>query len=220
MQKTERVTDEMVEGVRIERIPTLEEAMIAAARIASRGPNGEIPVLVLRAENIREKAIEDVLSALTAHELYRYRPKAFHGFIEYARTTLTSDEEASVWRSALVDVPAVASEPVAWISEHELAKLKVRQSATVMPSQDRDDFQRPLVFGDASSRAHPPRSSLIQSEEGEEVGQAMCRLLQQVNRVPTKDVSQRDRDIKTLISALSTRKGSADGSASGTKGVE
>lgn len=110
MQKTERVTDEMVEaarsvfefdryingrlmaeGVRIERIPTLEGAMIAAARIASRGPNGEIPVLVLRAEKIRENAIEDVLSALTAHELYRYRPKAFHGFIEHARTLIKED---------------------------------------------------------------------------------------------------------------------------------
>ncbi|RVP13102.1 hypothetical protein CN085_19515 [Sinorhizobium meliloti] len=36
----------------------------------------------------RERAIEDVLGALTAHELYQYRPKAFEGFIEYARTTL------------------------------------------------------------------------------------------------------------------------------------
>lgn len=87
----------MAEGVRIERIDSLEDAMIVAARIASRGPNGEVPVLVLRSEfsarrsnaaSIRAQAVEDVLSALTAHELYQYRPKAFQGFIDYARSEL------------------------------------------------------------------------------------------------------------------------------------
>jgi hypothetical protein len=38
----------MAEGVTIERAKTLEEAMVIAARIASRGPNREVPVLVLR----------------------------------------------------------------------------------------------------------------------------------------------------------------------------
>lgn len=38
-----------------------------------------------REREARAKAVEDVLSALTAHELYQYRPKAFQGFIEYAR---------------------------------------------------------------------------------------------------------------------------------------
>lgn len=37
----------MAEGVRIEKQATLEGAMVAAAKIASRGPNGEAPVLVL-----------------------------------------------------------------------------------------------------------------------------------------------------------------------------
>ena len=39
----------MAEGVAIERERTLEAACRVAARIASRGPNGEAPVLVLRA---------------------------------------------------------------------------------------------------------------------------------------------------------------------------
>lgn len=38
----------MAEGVTIERAATLEKAMFKAAKIASRGPNGEVPVLVLR----------------------------------------------------------------------------------------------------------------------------------------------------------------------------
>jgi len=38
----------MAEGVTIEREETLEAAMLVAARIASRGSNGEAPVLVLR----------------------------------------------------------------------------------------------------------------------------------------------------------------------------
>lgn len=45
---------------------------------------------------IRRQAIEDVLGALTAHELYRYRPKAFDGFIEYARSALLSSTSAGV----------------------------------------------------------------------------------------------------------------------------
>jgi hypothetical protein len=36
----------MAEGVTIEKQPTLPMAMAAAAKIASRGPNGEVPVLV------------------------------------------------------------------------------------------------------------------------------------------------------------------------------
>lgn len=36
----------MAEGVTIEKQPTLPQAMAAAAKIASRGPNGEVPVLV------------------------------------------------------------------------------------------------------------------------------------------------------------------------------
>ena len=40
----------MAEGVTIEKQPTLELAMVAAVRIASKGPNGEAPVLVLRRE--------------------------------------------------------------------------------------------------------------------------------------------------------------------------
>lgn len=36
----------------------------------------------------RRSAIDDVLGLLTVHELYRYRPKAFDGFIEYARSEL------------------------------------------------------------------------------------------------------------------------------------
>jgi hypothetical protein len=39
----------MAEGVRIERKPDLASASVEAARIASRGPNGEVPVLILRA---------------------------------------------------------------------------------------------------------------------------------------------------------------------------
>ncbi len=45
-----------------------------------------------REREARAKAVEDVLSALTAHELYQYRPKAFQGFIDYARSTLQSEE--------------------------------------------------------------------------------------------------------------------------------
>lgn len=38
----------MAEGVTIERASSLQDAADAAARIASRGPRGEVPVLVMR----------------------------------------------------------------------------------------------------------------------------------------------------------------------------
>ncbi len=41
----------MAEGVTIERATSLDEAIIAAARIAARGPNGETPVLILREQH-------------------------------------------------------------------------------------------------------------------------------------------------------------------------
>ena len=37
----------MAEGVQIERATSFAEACISAARLASRGPTGEVPVLVL-----------------------------------------------------------------------------------------------------------------------------------------------------------------------------
>ena len=38
----------MAEGVKVEKAKTFEEAVVTAARLASRGPNREVPVLVLR----------------------------------------------------------------------------------------------------------------------------------------------------------------------------
>lgn len=38
----------MAEGVTVEKAKSLEDAMVTAARIASHGPNREIPVLILR----------------------------------------------------------------------------------------------------------------------------------------------------------------------------
>ena len=48
-------------------------------------------------EEARRQAIEDVLGALTAHELYQYRPKAFQGFIDYARNELSSQPVEDGW---------------------------------------------------------------------------------------------------------------------------
>lgn len=57
----------MAEGVTIEKAKTLDAATAAAARIASKGPKGEAPVLVLR----REPAAEAHLTALLRAEYER-----------------------------------------------------------------------------------------------------------------------------------------------------
>lgn len=66
----------MAEGVTIERQGNLPDAMREAARIASRGPNGEVPVLVLRAESLSrtgavkvglEQAAAIILAQIDSH---------------------------------------------------------------------------------------------------------------------------------------------------------
>ncbi|MBP0440644.1 hypothetical protein [Tianweitania sediminis] len=59
----------MAEGVIIERQKTLEAACVEAARLASKGPNGEPPVLVLRQlapdADAQREALEETLRGLT-----------------------------------------------------------------------------------------------------------------------------------------------------------
>lgn len=57
----------MAEGVVVERQFTLPDAMKVAARIASKGPNGETPVLVLRAGSATVSA-EAVRAEIAWHE--------------------------------------------------------------------------------------------------------------------------------------------------------
>lgn len=54
----------MAEGVTIEKAKSLEAATAAAVRIASRGPNGEAPVLVLRREREPVEPQPDALAAI------------------------------------------------------------------------------------------------------------------------------------------------------------
>ncbi len=60
----------MAEGVSIHRANTMEEAMSVAARIASKGPNGKTPVLVLRN---RVKMDDTPNAAEAAREIERLR---------------------------------------------------------------------------------------------------------------------------------------------------
>lgn len=64
----------MAEDVCVERETTLEGAMLVAARIASKGPNGEAPVLVYRAPvaqtapDAAVKRVVDLLDDLTERQ--------------------------------------------------------------------------------------------------------------------------------------------------------
>lgn len=79
----------------VERIPISQIAYNAGLEIryaiARSGvdPIQHIPevdaIIERRLVEARREMTEEILGALTAHELYQYRPKAFNGFIEYAR---------------------------------------------------------------------------------------------------------------------------------------
>lgn len=44
-------------------------------------------------ERTRDETVEEILSLLTCHELYRYRPKAFDGFIAHVRAALQKEPQ-------------------------------------------------------------------------------------------------------------------------------
>jgi hypothetical protein len=96
--------------------------------------------------------------------------------LDAARAT-QSDYETHI-RSALVDVPAVESEPVAWQPKYKQDVIDHHRSIgsdlweyamTVYPTKAQAEG---YGYGGHEARplfAHPPRSSLIQSDEGETV---------------------------------------------------
>lgn len=69
-------------------------AVIEGLEAALAAKDAEIERLREALDNARRAAVEDTLGALTAHELYQYRPKAFEGFIAYARAELTGGSNA------------------------------------------------------------------------------------------------------------------------------
>lgn len=56
----------MAEGVTINKEPTIDSAMMAASRIASKGTNGEVPVLVYRARPHDRTALDRMLAEAEA----------------------------------------------------------------------------------------------------------------------------------------------------------
>lgn len=135
--------------------------------------------------------------------------------IEHAKAAAQSDYETRI-RSALVDVPAVESEPVGETSEMPGSNGGFTMAA----------FKAVDVPIGTKLYAHPPRSL---SNEGSEVIAAAQRYVDSVSHDPgarASDKAWRAHDkekqdaFDALRAALSTRKGSSegDGSATSTKG--
>lgn len=87
----------MAEGVTVEKQPDIASAMKAAAIIASRGPHGEVPVLIVReADRDRLAAANAVLEAKVAglREAVDEQTKARAQ--HWLRRTMTAPEDAEV----------------------------------------------------------------------------------------------------------------------------
>lgn len=103
----------MAKGVFIERQNNLPDAMRAAARIASRGPNGEAPVLVLRAEALsRTDAVKAALSGDTSELIDRMAAaiREDGGHCDDAPWDSLSDERKEGWRGDACRALAVVKE--------------------------------------------------------------------------------------------------------------
>jgi hypothetical protein len=83
IQATGEATNNLVTGIIASLIAHIDEQDLNIKTAIAVGR-----VVANQMATARQQAISEVLDLLTAHELYQYRPKAFDGFIEYARTEL------------------------------------------------------------------------------------------------------------------------------------
>lgn len=144
-------------------------------------------------------------------------------------------------RAALVDVPAVESEPVAWQWEEDL----INSGRYTLMWDDEPPGEHPGIRNVTPLYAHPPRSLSNEGEIDEAAIEAGAKILAKWICYAWEGLSDRDisgefpdwarngigalgmqggkpalRKVSAAILALSTRKGSAgDGSATDTKGV-
>lgn len=132
--------------------------------------------------------------------------------LQAAKSAAQADYEQRI-RSALVDVPV---EPVAkqWCAYEDGL-----QHTSWYP-----DGYGDRAGWEALAKRNPAKYQVVtrdlfaspplphrEGEDSAEVERAVCRLTQQINYVPTNDASQRDRDIRTVLDALT---------ATVSKGVE
>lgn len=135
---------------------------------------------------------------------------------EEAKAAAQSDYEQRI-RSALVDVPAVESEPVAWQWEEDL----INSGRYTLMWDDESPGEHPGIRNVTPLYAHPPRSL---SNEGSELDRFRSALLA-IAHTFTEDSHGGTKSLPAseyqdmARAALSTRKGSAgDGAATGTSG--
>ncbi|WP_421591158.1 Lar family restriction alleviation protein [Shinella sp. M27] len=153
------------------------------------------------------------------------------GFIRYPATewlpmpTAAQQDCETRIRSALVDVPAVESEPVAWMFEGDAWGREVMLSE--QEAIDRKErLSRTWDITITPLYTHPPRSSLIQSEEGE-----ITLTIKEAEKLAARLEFDASWDkcgdgyysIKNQLRALSTPPSpyggdNGDGSATGTNG--
>lgn len=92
----------MAEDVCVERASSLSAAMVVASKIASRGPNGEAPVLVYRPSPLAEalavpevKALVEALRLLHDNVVLAFPALADLGPVANARAALSAITEAT-----------------------------------------------------------------------------------------------------------------------------
>lgn len=139
----------MAEGVTIERQDNLPDAMRAAARIASRGPNGEAPVLVLRAE---------ALSRTGAVKVDRQRLN-----MEISKWATDSDLHITIGDVEALHLSILSAlEPAAPEGEQEVEPVAFRVHdfhVARMPVKAKGKFPEPTEFLYPASRAQDAKET-------------------------------------------------------------
>lgn len=176
------------------------------------------------------KALEDAYAAGFNASSEGYNAEYFPEYASNEEWLAERDGSISRIRSALVDVPAVESEPDGWLCTAPPGVWSSGRvdtdNANVQAWRDRDYTCIPYWL--SPSVAHPPRSL---SDEGSEVIAAAQRYVDSVSHDPgarASDKAWRAHDkekqdaFDALRAALSTRKGSfgGDGSATITKDAD
>ena len=176
----------MAEGVTIEKAETLEAATASAVRIASKGPNGEAPVLVLRRER---EPVEPVawLPTATVKWLSEYDGPACATTTAAYNRPIKSDGGVPVYATppdALALVAAAyrdaanGTEWTAWGERHNLTDASRRAILARTPA----DAQAALTAIErAAYERGKAEANEIWSRNSRETFDAMCAMRDAIN---------------------------------------
>lgn len=181
--QNERVTDEMkLHALDLLSAPSAEEKAVEVKKLEWRQGYRDAGCDIVQASTLPFYQIR-TLDGVIWLDVDNHQ--TVYPSVAAAKSAAQQDYEMRI-RSALVDIPAVESEPVAWAYPETLARIQAKREKFEQHTLSLErcgNFTVPLY-------THPPRSSLIQSDEGEIAAKALMAAYEEFNRIACEGVTE------------------------------